>query len=92
MARETSKKREKERARREKQQKKAARRIERRNEKAKNDTDFEAERRATLALTGIKFFSCAGRARDPKKKSEITLYTIRKVEARSDAEATRKGV
>jgi hypothetical protein len=38
MASETFKKRQKESARREKQQKKAARRLERRNEKAKNET------------------------------------------------------
>jgi hypothetical protein len=50
MASETFKKRQKETARREKKQKKAARLMERRNEKAKVDTQIEEEKPKTAEL------------------------------------------
>jgi hypothetical protein len=88
MASETFKKRQKETARREKKQKKAARLMERRNQKASAGPDRQEDKREpavpttapqeSTKITDPKYFGSPTRPRDPKKKSEITLYTTRK--------------
>src|SRR5205809_6813207 len=90
MASETFKKRQKEAAQREKQQKKTPRRLERKNEKARTTNKLQEEETKT-AGTGPrpepeeliqfgrpKYLSCLIRPRDPKKKTEITLYAAGK--------------
>jgi hypothetical protein len=88
MASETFKKRQKESARREKRQKKAARLMERRNQKGNASTDRQEDKRepagATTApkestkIANPKYFGSPVGPRDPRKKSEVTLYTTRK--------------
>jgi hypothetical protein len=84
MASETFKKRQKETARREKRLKKAARLMERRNQKTSVGTDLQEDKREPTApkestkIDNPKYFGSPIRPRDPRKKSEITLYTTRK--------------
>jgi hypothetical protein len=89
MASETFKKRQKETARREKRLKKAARLMERRNQKASAGTDPQEDKREpaggpatapneSTKITNPKYFGSPILPRDPKRKSEITLYTTRK--------------
>jgi hypothetical protein len=88
MASETFKKRQKEMARREKKQKKAARLMERRNQKASVGTDLQEDKREpagpttapkeSTKIANPKYFGSPIKPRDPRKKSEITLYTTRK--------------
>jgi hypothetical protein len=88
MASETFKKRQKETARREKRLKKAARLMERRNQKAGAGTDRQEDKREPAGPTSApkesttianpKYFGSPIRPKDPRKKSEITLYTTRK--------------
>jgi hypothetical protein len=88
MASETFKKRQKEMARREKRQKKAARLAERKNQKGNASTGRQEDKREptvptteskeSTKLGNPKYFGSSIRLRDPRKKSEITLYTTRK--------------
>jgi hypothetical protein len=88
MASETFKKRQKESARREKRQKKAARLMERRHQKANASSERQEDKREPAGPTtepkkstkidNPKYFGSPIRPRDPRKKSEITLYTTRK--------------
>jgi hypothetical protein len=88
MASETFKKRQKETARREKRLKKAARLMERRNQKASVGTDLQEDKPEPAGPTTApkestknanpKYFGSRITPRDPRKKSEITLYTARK--------------
>ena len=90
MASETFKKRQKEAAQREKQQKKTARRMERKNEKARTTNKLQEEETKTagsvprpepkelIQFGRPKYLSCLIRPRDPKKKTEITLYAAGK--------------
>jgi hypothetical protein len=88
MASETFKKRQKETARREKRLKKAARLMERRNQKASANTDRQEDTRKpagpptpskeSTKIANPKYFGSPILPRDPKKKSDITLYTTRK--------------
>jgi hypothetical protein len=87
MASETFKKRQKEMARREKKQKKAARLMERRNQKGNAGSDRQNDKQEPTEPTtepkesttgNPKYFGSSTRLRDPRKKSEITLYTARK--------------
>lgn len=84
---ETFTKRPKEMARREKQQKKAGRLMERRNERAKAGNKLgeekpkaaglisRAEPTELMQISKPRYFSCSIRPGNPKRKSEITLYT-----------------
>src|SRR5205823_6926778 len=86
MASETFKKRQKEAAQREKQQKKTARRMERKNEKASTTNKLQEEEPKTagsvprpepkelIQFGTPKYLSCLISPRDPKKKTDITLY------------------
>ena len=84
MGNETFKKRQKEVSRREKRQKKAARLTERRNERAKTGSEPQEKTPSTgqsvsrsESKGNPKYFACATRFREPRRKSEITLYNDR---------------
>lgn len=89
MASETFKKRQKETARRDKRLKKAARLMERRNQKASASVDRQEDKREpaggpatalkeSTKIANPKYFGSPILPRDPKRKSDITLYTARK--------------
>jgi hypothetical protein len=81
MANETQKKREKELARRDKRQKKAARRLERRDEKTKpiGEADSLLKPKEATTFGNPKYLGCSRGPRNPRKKSEITLYAAKKI-------------
>jgi hypothetical protein len=67
-----------------KRQKKATRLSERRNQRANTDSELQEEPttapqpKELAKIGGPKYFSCLIRPKDPRKKSEITLYATRK--------------
>jgi hypothetical protein len=89
MANETQKKRQKELARRERRQKKAARLLERRKEETKpvgalqeqkpESADSLLEAKAATKFGSPKYVSCSRGPRNPRKKSEVTLYAAKKI-------------